>query len=450
MENQLLSLCTGITSDAMHDQIGNFPLEELPVKMQKLVLDLVRQENYPLDFTVVSMLSAAASAIGNSYQIRIKGRWTTSPILYIMIVGNPGVGKTPPLDFAYDPLLKEDSRRYALFIEQMKEYERRKGNKNEVEEIEKPVLVRSIISDFTPEAMIRAHDANQRGITIFVDEIMGMFQSVNRYSNGQLIEQLLTAHSAKSLDVSRCGQPLPFHIHQPCINIVGTTQTYRVKELLDKGFLENGMMDRFLFSYLPNRKIDHWKKDVYVSEEPVQIWNSVISKLGNLPCKIDNENHMVDPEILSMSEAAFDKFYSWRNSMIDRINSIEDEKKRETRFAKDPVNLARIALVIQLLGWAFGENSKSIIEEESIDAAIKLMDYFTNCYERPIKIMKEDNLDSLERTWIDELQATFTTAQAIEEGEKVGMSHRTVNRNLANLVSTGILNKVRQGIYAKV
>ena len=270
MENKLLSLCTGLNSDAMQEQIGSFPLEGFPTRMQKLVLDIVRQENYPLDFTVVAMLSAAASAIGNSYQINIKGQWLTSPILYMMIVGNPGIGKTPPLDFAYAPMRKEDTCRYALFIEQMKEYERRKGNKNETEEVEKPVLSRSIISDFTPEAMIRAHDSNLRGITIFVDEIMGMFQSVNRYSNGQLIEQLLTAHSGKPLNVSRCGQPLPFHIHQPCINIIGTTQTYRIKELLDMGFVENGMMDRFLFAYSPNRKIDHWKRDVFISEEPAK------------------------------------------------------------------------------------------------------------------------------------------------------------------------------------
>ena len=149
MENKLLSLCTGMNSDAMKDQIGNFPLEGFPAKMKKLVLDVVRQENYPLDFTVVAMLSAAASAIGNSYQIKIKGQWLSSPILYMMIVGNPGIGKTPPLDFAYDPIRKDDSRRYAHFIEEMKEYERRKGNKNETEELEKPVLRRSIISDFT-------------------------------------------------------------------------------------------------------------------------------------------------------------------------------------------------------------------------------------------------------------------------------------------------------------
>lgn len=450
MENKLLSLCTGLNSDAMQEQIGSFPLEGFPTRMQKLVLDIVRQENYPLDFTVVAMLSAAASAIGNSYQINIKGQWLTSPILYMMIVGNPGIGKTPPLDFAYAPMRKEDTRRYALFIEQMKEYERRKGNKNETEELEKPILSRSIISDFTPEAMIRAHDSNLRGITIFVDEIMGMFQSVNRYSNGQLIEQLLTAYSGKPLNVSRCGQPLPFHIHQPCINIIGTTQTYRIKELLDMGFVENGMMDRFLFAYSPNRKIDHWKRDVFISEEPGKIWSDIITKLMDLTCCIDNINHMVNSEIISMNDVASDMFYSWRNDLVDQINSIEDEKKKDTRFAKDPLNLARIALVIQLLRWAFDEAEKTFIDEKSVETAIQVINYFTNCYHQLMKIMKEDNLDSIEKAWFDELPNSFTTAQAVEGGEQVGMAHRTVNRNLTRFVDNGFLKKIKQGQYEKV
>jgi hypothetical protein len=57
--------------------------------------------------------------VGNAYQIRVKGQWTTSPILYVMLVG-----KTPPLDFAYQPIQDEDSRRYAKYIDELEQYER--------------------------------------------------------------------------------------------------------------------------------------------------------------------------------------------------------------------------------------------------------------------------------------------------------------------------------------
>lgn len=95
---------------------------------------------------------------------------------------------------------------------------------------------------------MQAHNVNQRGIVAFVDEIMGMFNTVNQYSKGQLIEQLLTAHSGKPLDITRCSLDIPIHIEQPCINIIGTTQTKRVHELVDKGYGDNGLIDRILFA----------------------------------------------------------------------------------------------------------------------------------------------------------------------------------------------------------
>ena len=118
-----------------------------------------------------------------------------------------------------------------------------KGNND----MDRPVLRRTIVSDFTPEALMLAHYNCPRGITILADEIMGMFNSANRYNNGQLIEQLLSAWSNSAIDVTRVSNPIPIHIENPCINMVGTTQTRRVHELLKKGYEDNGLLDRILF-----------------------------------------------------------------------------------------------------------------------------------------------------------------------------------------------------------
>ena len=120
------------------------------------------------------------------------------------------------------------------------------------------MLRRTVVSDFTPESLLLTHNNNPRSVVILVDEIMGMFNSANRYTNGQLIEQLLTAWSGGALDVTRVGNTVPVHIEQPCINIVGTTQTKRVHELLTKGFEENGLLDRILFVLPKSREVSKW------------------------------------------------------------------------------------------------------------------------------------------------------------------------------------------------
>ena len=51
----------------------------MPTQIQSIVLAYHRYENYVPDFLITSLLSAAATAIGNSFRLRIKGLWTTNP-----------------------------------------------------------------------------------------------------------------------------------------------------------------------------------------------------------------------------------------------------------------------------------------------------------------------------------------------------------------------------------
>jgi len=151
-----------------------------------------------------------------------------------------------------------------------------------------------------------------------------------------------------------------------------------------------------------------------------------------------------------MSSEAADLFYGWRNNLTDRVNACPDETRRETRFAKEPLHVARIALVIQLLRWAFDEDEMNEVDVQSVEAAIRMNDYFTECYRELVRIMNNEAMDALERDWLCELPDDFTTAKAIEEGENVGMAHRSVNRALSRMVAGGMLRKIKKGFYQKL
>ena len=357
------------------------PLGAFPKKIQEMAKVLVEYENYNQDYLLVSMLSAVATAIGNTYQIRIKGCWTSSPILYVILVGRPGVGKTPPLDFAFKPIrahdykllkkYKEDDEAYSLFMEKRKS---RKFTYSQSEIPEIPILQRTVISDFTPEALMQAHNVNQRGIVAFVDEIMGMFNTVNQYSKGQLIEQLLTAHSGKPLDITRCSLDIPIHIEQPCINIIGTTQTKRVHELVDKGYGDNGLIDRILFAYPKRHTISPWQlhgtESNYDGRECFDLWADVVEKILALPCQYDDETGMVIPTIINFTADAQQHFFDWRNRTVDYINSIKDDALIDGRIMKTHLNTARLALVIQMMRWACGEADNDNVDINSVKSAI--------------------------------------------------------------------------------
>ena len=81
------------------------PLDAFPDKIQEIILNLARYENFNVEYTASIVLSAVATAIGNSCHIRIKGEWKTCPSLYMMLVGRPGLGKTPPLGLSISRLM---------------------------------------------------------------------------------------------------------------------------------------------------------------------------------------------------------------------------------------------------------------------------------------------------------------------------------------------------------
>lgn len=437
------------------------PLGAFPKKIQEMAKVLVEYENYNQDYLLVSMLSAVATAIGNTCQIRIKGCWTSSPILYVILVGRPGVGKTPPLDFAFKPIrahdykllkkYKGDDEAYSLFMEKRKS---RKFTYSQSEIPEIPLLQRTVISDFTPEALMQAHNVNQRGIVAFVDEIMGMFNTVNQYSKGQLIEQLLTAHSGKPLDITRCSLDIPIHIEQPCINIIGTTQTKRVHELVDKGYGDNGLIDRILFAYPKRHTISPWQlhgtESNYDGRECFDLWADVVEKILALPCQYDDETGMVIPTIINFTADAQQHFFDWRNRTVDYINSIKDDALIDGRIMKTHLNTARLALVIQMMRWACGEADNDNVDIDSVKAAIELGEYFEECYARLQKYMTIDSIQPQKKILLDGLEHEFTTADALKIGEEMGLSERSVMYTLTDLQTMKVIRKIKRGEYEKL
>ena len=449
-----LEICNKLRSEASGVATSGIPLDVFPQKMQQMILDLARTENYSIEFTITSLISAMAAAIGNSCYIRIKGNWITPSILYVMLVGKPGVGKTPPLNFAYKPLHDIDTEEHHKFKALKDEYsaivERNKGKKRtEWESLPPlPVLRKNIMNDFTPEILMRNHDANLRGVAVVVDEIMGLFNTINRYNNSAFVQQMLSAHNGLPIDVARCNLDCPLRIDHPCIQIAGTIQTGIVHELYDMGFKKNGFLDRFLFSFPENLKITPWIKnieqDAALTDRPFRVWKEVIDKAMTLPFTEGVFN------ILNLSDEATDIFYDWRNEECERQNAIADERQIDTRFAKVPLNTARLALIFQLFRWACDESHKDFVDADSINAAIRMSGYFEKSYKRMDALVTTEAVDPVKKQWFDSLGNRFITAEAVKAGAELGICKRMVMYMLADLREKNVINKLQQGEYEKV
>lgn len=433
------------------------PLDAFPQKLQDIIFEVARIEQFNLEYLTMSMLSAAATAIGNSCHIRIRGSWKSCPALYVILIGRPGQGKTPPLDYAFRPLQEHDFLLVSKFIEENKRYaELNAGNKVNATDTDKPVLVQTILSDLTQEAMMRIHNDNQRGVVILVDEIMGFFNSIYRYNDSPLLTQLLTAYSGKPLKVSRCNNPIPIIIPHPCINIIGTTQTQRIGELFTKENVSSGLIDRILFLHPKNRDIPKMEENPDAgtqgndrAECAYRKWKAIIDKLLSLEPDHD-EKGIIIPKVLDMSEDAYRYFAQWKNALIEKANSIEDERLIDSRMMKADSNVARLALVFQLLGWACDEIHMQHIDVRSVQAAIRMYDYLELSYQSIRSHIQKETMPPLKKAFLDLVQTDFTTADAIQAGSEIGVCESTVKKDLARMCEEQILQKTAHGVYKKL
>lgn len=455
-----LELTNRLRAEAMQVSESGLPLEMFPQKVQEIIFNLAAYENFNIEFSASIVLSAVAAAIGNACQIQIKGNWKTSPSIYMMLVGRPGLGKTPPLSFLYRPIHEQDDRMFEQYLQACDEYERAlaaAGRNKDADALplKKPQLVTTVVSDFTPEALMHVHQYNLRGVAIEVDEILAMFNSVKRYnSKNNLIEDLLSTYSGRPLKSVRKSESRPILIRQPCINVIGSVQTNLLPEVFRNEYKSNGLLDRFLFVYPKDQRISKWQHTDSDTPRPDTMgqWRTLLNRILNLPYPTNEKGNTVCSTVLHMAEDAERYFYDWYNGIIDTVNAVQDDAEVDSRKTKLDGNAARLSLVFQILRWAAGESHMQYIELDSVKAAIRMIDYYEDTYRRIQESIVSAGIGDNREAWLSLLDDTFTAGAAVIAGKKVDISRRAVYYALDKLSRepNPVLEKLHHGLYRKV
>ncbi len=454
-----LELTNRLRAEAGRVVESGLPLEVFPQRVQEIILNLAAYENFNIEYSASIVLSAVAAAVGNACQIQINGNWRTSPSIYMMLVGRPGLGKTPPLSFLYRPIHEQDDRMFEQYLQECDEYERAvaaAGKNKEADNLllKKPQLVTTVISDFTPEALMHVHQHNLRGVAIEVDEILALFNSVKRYnSKNNLIEDLLSTYSGRPLKSVRKSEARPVLIRQPCINVIGSVQTNLLSEVFRNEYKSNGLLDRFLFVYPKDQRISKWQRADRSTSRPDTMgqWRTILNRILNLPCPMGEKGNSVCPAVLNMAEDAEACFYDWYNGIIDTVNAVRNDAEVDSRKTKLDGNAARLSLVFQVLKWAAGEGQMHCIDLDSVKAAIRMIDYYEDTYRRIQESIVAAGIGDNKEAWLSLLGDTFTAGDAVIAGRKVELSRRTVYYALDKLSRepNPVLEKLHHGTYRK-
>ena len=432
-------------------KLNRFPVEVFPIPVQQIIEATNENLNFPIDFIGASILYAVSVAIGNTHRVEIMKGYDQNAVLYVAIVGRTGTNKSHPLSFALKPIEDRDNLKFQKYQREKQEYDSIAGlTKKERErqgysEPVKPIWEQHLVTDFTPEALTDVHKFNKRGIGVYSDELASWFKNFNRYNKGSEEQFWLSIWSGKPIRINRKTSE-PTYLPLPFISVCGTIQPGVLNELA-KDRTENGFLDRLLFVIPDKLKKEYWSENE-ISPEIIENWQTIITNLLNISI-IEDETLNPQPKILRFTPEAKQSLFKWQRKITD----ISNETKNETIsgiYAKIEMYAIRLALILEMMHFACGESDKQAVGIESVQRAIKLVEYFKNSAVKVHSIVDSasplDKLPTDKQAIYNALPDSFTTNEGVKVADGMGMAERTFKYFISN---RDLFHNPKRGEYEK-
>lgn len=369
--------------------VATFDFALLPETLQLWAQDICERVQCPADYVGVSIMAALGSVIGRKVGIRPQAQtdWTVFPNQWALIVGRPGVLKSPAMEQALSPLKQLQGVAVEAHRAAMEEYAqmarvarlraeaaekaaRDKLKRNPSadlsgelirDEPEPPVLARYIANDTTAAALGELHRQNPNGLLVFRDELVSLLKMLDREDNAEARGFYLTGWNGDSgYTFDRIGRGMNLHIPAVCLSLLGSTQPGRIAEYLRAavrgGVGDDGLMQRFGLLVWPDvgrewRDVDRWPD----SEARRRVL-AVFEALDRLdPTSVAaKQDEFAPAPYLRFAPDALTEFRQWREALEVRLRSGELHPALESHLAKYRKLVPGLALILHLAGGGTG------------------------------------------------------------------------------------------------
>lgn len=430
---------------------NNFPIHVFPTLFKGLTIDLKDTLNFPIDYTGTAILSAISTAIGTTAIVKVKATWFEYASLYSVIVGNAGANKTHPVNQMFNVHRNIDKIASIKYENDYNEYEEYsnldKKSKLLTAKVNKPIIIKSILTNFTPEILYQRLNDNKRGCTVLSDELTTFFEGMNNYSKGDQTSVYLSMWNNQPTSIDRVGNPIPLFIKNPYLNIIGSLQPRMLKQSFPIHKMNNGFLQRFLFAF-PNNTYKEPINDNELNYELLDNYNAFISNyIKENPINTNYETGEIESKVYYLSSEAKAFFYDWQKQNCDLVNINQNSVKSEI-ISKFDNHFIRLALILQIM-----ENYNTYeIGLSAVKGANELCKYFMNNAFKVLAIIQDlktytETLPTNKRMFYNELPMTFTTETAISLGANCQISERTVKEFIKDTI---LFERLKHGNYKKI
>ena len=404
-----------------------FPIDVFPPLFREVILKTNEALNFPTDYSAATILTAVATIIGKTAVLEMKNGWKEFCPLYMNLLGNPGTLKSHPLDMFFDIIKTIDSEEYQNYspkLEAFEEYQSMtRKEKQSVQKIEEPTLIKHIMSNFTPEILAKRIKDNNRSVCVVSEELESWLLGMNNYSKSDQSSTYLSFWSVKRTDVDRISnQKKPLIIERPFLCIIGSSQPRKLKKMFPVEKSDSGFLQRFLWAFPADSKkkcinqidlgpfflnnYNEWFRTYY------EIYKPILFDSGQPKAKI----YKFSPEALKI-------FLEWNKENTDKVNAAGDSLLSE-EYNKFDIHFLRFALIMQIMEDLTGNT----ISVNATLNAVKLCAYFENTMLRVLNIIENQSELDMQKVALHLVKEGMSQLDA---ARYTGISQATISRKLS-------------------
>lgn len=386
-----------------------FPVDALPGPLRDLCTEVSSSVDIAPGLVACAGLGVISTLTAGRVAVAMSQTWQVPVALYIAALSPSGGGKGPAFKFATDPLrkLQDELRDQELdrFNREMAEYtiaeQKAASLKKEAAKakgpdaaitlaeateaavalgrMQKPELPCYFVNDdFTEAALADKLAANGQRLGIISDEARTMFDSLSgRHSSNNVQESriLLSAYSSESASQIRAGRG-EVNLEHPQLSVAVALQPQTFSKFLQHdGLSDAGLFNRFLLARTDwDQNFDSMPSGE-VKQRAIAQWNLLVREVAKIPDRGHN---------------------GWHLGFTDRARQVLMAQRAKFRAERDPDgyferlqeyaekfdgNLIRVVGLLHIAEVATnGECGEiatySAIETETVERAVRIMDYF--------------------------------------------------------------------------
>jgi Protein of unknown function (DUF3987) len=337
-----------------------FPLHTLPTVLANYVTTRSKVIGCDTSGLAMATLAAVSGALDHGFALKIlrNGDWLASPRLWIVLVGDPSVKKTPIINAATRELDRLQAAAHAKYEADKRLY-LANGGKAEKFDQEHPPFTRFIAYDATIEKVGIILAGQDRGILMKRDELAGWIGAMEKYSagRGSAADRAfwLNAYDGGPYSVDRVTRS-DLLIGNLSVSMLGGIQPARLAEL--RGLTSDGLLQRFL--------------PVLISTSAFPIDQPATAEAGSY-AQLLRRLAKLPPRQLEMSDAASIRMEQLRRYLFELEQTSGGLAEGFQGFVGKLAGVAgSLALILALVA----DHNATLVSEEIVDHVAELIENF--------------------------------------------------------------------------